>query len=172
MAEVVINSTSKMSDADLKAIAVYLKDVGASPAPSVSAPDQNVMQAGEAIYKDSCAACHQTDGVGVPHMFPPLKGNAVAQQTDPTTVLRVILEGAKTAATAKRPTTSAMPAYGWKLDDQQAAAVATYIRNSWGNKAGAVGSGKVASTRDAINARKAAPQTVGTGARVDAEQGH
>jgi mono/diheme cytochrome c family protein len=170
MAEVVVNSTSKMSDADLKAIAIYLKDVGASPAPSASVASQNVTQVGEAIYKDSCAACHQADGKGVPHMFPPLQGNAVAQQADATTVLRVILEGAKTAATAKRPTTSAMPAYGWKIDDRQIAAVATYIRNSWDNKAGAVGSDAVASVRDAINARKAAPQTVGTGARVDAEQ--
>ncbi len=172
MAEVVINSTSKMSDADLKAIAVYLKDVGASPTPSASAPDRTVMQAGEAIYRDSCAACHQGDGKGVPHMFPPLQGNAVAQQTDSTTVLRVILEGAKTVATTKRPTTSAMPAYGWKLDNQQVAAVATYIRNSWGNHAGAVGSDKVANMRSAINARKAAPQTIGTGARVDARQSH
>jgi len=172
MAEVVVNSTSKMSDADLKAIAVYLKDVGPSSAPSVSAPAQNFMQAGEAVYRDSCAACHQGNGTGVPHMFPPLQGNAMVQQADPTTVLRIILEGAKTAATAQRPTTSAMPAYGWKLDDQQIAAVATYVRNSWGNKAGPVASDMVSRMRGAINARKAAPQTVGTGARVDAQQSH
>ena len=37
--------------------------------------------------------------------------------------------------TDQRPTTSAMPAYNWKLKDDQVAAVATYVRNAWGNHA-------------------------------------
>jgi mono/diheme cytochrome c family protein len=40
-----------------------------------------------------------------------------------------------------------MPAFGWKLSDDQAAAVLTYIRNAWGNAAAAVSAGSVASAR-------------------------
>ena len=93
------------------------------------------MAAGKAIFADSCAGCHRADGKGVPRMFPPLAHNANVQQRDPTTVLRVILEGARTAPTDKAPTPFTMPAFDWKLKDDQIAAVANYVRNSWGNSA-------------------------------------
>jgi len=163
MAEVVVNSTSKMTDADLKAIAAYLKDMPAKGEASATAPEAAVMTAGQAIYEDSCSACHQASGEGVPHMFPPLKGDAVAQQSDPSTVVRVILEGAMTATTRERPTPSAMPAFDWKLSDEQVAAVATYVRNAWGNKASPVSARAVRKMRKAIAADKAAVETVGSG---------
>jgi mono/diheme cytochrome c family protein len=165
MAEVVENSTSKMSDADLAAIATYLKDQPGKGDETSSQPAQASMDAGKAIYADTCAACHQAEGKGVVRMFPPLKGDAVAQQSDPSTVIRVILEGAMTATTGQRPTGTAMPAFAWKLSDDQVAAVATYVRNAWGNKASPVSADQVAAMRTSINAGKAAPQTVGTGAK-------
>jgi mono/diheme cytochrome c family protein len=58
-----------------------------------------------------------------------------------------------------------MPAFAWKLSDDQVAAVATYVRNAWGNKASPVGADRVAAMRSSIDAGKAAPQTVGTGAK-------
>jgi mono/diheme cytochrome c family protein len=147
MAEVVQDSTSKLPDSDLRAIATYIKGVDGGKTPTPSKPDSNVMAAGKAIFADSCSGCHQADGKGVPRMFPPLAHDANVQQRDPTTVIRVILEGARTAPTDKAPTPFAMPAYGWKLSDAQIAAVATYVRNSWGNSAPPVGPDKVKDLR-------------------------
>jgi mono/diheme cytochrome c family protein len=155
MAEVVQNSTSKLPDSDLRAIATYIKDVNGGSAPTASKPDDNVMAAGKAIYADSCSACHQADGKGVPRMFPPLRHDVNAQQQDPTTVVRVILQGARTAATDKRPTPFAMPAYDWKLNDKQVAAVASYVRNAWGNSAPAVTADQVQSLRKALHQSEA-----------------
>jgi mono/diheme cytochrome c family protein len=167
MAEVVVNSTSKMSDEDLKAIATYLKDTPPAPDSKPGAPSQEVVDAGKGIYNDSCAACHEASGAGVPHMFPPLKGNAVAQQADPSTVVRVILEGAMTAATKERPTPSAMPAFAWKLSNDEIAAVATYVRNAWGNQASPVSASDVSKMRKSINAEKAGPQIAGSGIKMN-----
>lgn len=147
MAEVITNSTSRMSEADLRAIATYLKDVAGGDEPKPALPHQSAMDAGKRIYDDSCAACHSGSGDGVAHMFPPLKGNSNVQSRDPTTVIRVILDGARTVATDARPTPSSMPAYNWKLSDEEIAAVATYVRNAWGNAASEVKAGDVSSLR-------------------------
>ena len=74
------------------------------------------MDAGKAIFADACSACHQADGKGVARMFPPLVHNANVQSADATSVIRVILEGARTVPTDARPTPSSMPSFGWKLD--------------------------------------------------------
>ena len=94
MAEVVMNSTSKLTDADLNAIAVYLKD---QPAPATTEaagdPDAGMMKSGAAIYAVQCAACHGADGSGVDGLFPMLKGSALVQSVDPASVLHVVLRG-------------------------------------------------------------------------------
>jgi mono/diheme cytochrome c family protein len=138
MAEVVEDSTSRMSDADLRAIALYLKQRPASPVAGAAPPDSATMQVGAAIYADACAACHTATGAGVARLFPALTGSAAVQADDPASVLRVILHGARSAATDAAPTGAAMPGFGWKLSDAQAAGVATYVRNAWGNAAPAV----------------------------------
>jgi mono/diheme cytochrome c family protein len=147
MAEVVAFSTSQMSEADVHAIAVYLKSLPATDEHPAPAPDGATMKVGEAIFTDSCSACHRMNGQAVPGTFPPLPGNANAQQADPTTVARIILNGARSQPTAAAPTPLSMPAYGWKLTDAQVAAVATYVRNSWGNSAPVVTAGQVAAVR-------------------------
>jgi mono/diheme cytochrome c family protein len=152
MADAVTHSTSKMTDEDLAAIATYLKDrpAGTAPKPSAVASDDKAMRAGAAIYKDSCAACHKDSGDGESHLFPRLSGSAVVQSDDPTTLVRVVLQGARAVATSTMPTGPAMPAFDWRLDDAQVAAVVTYIRNSWGNAAPAVPASAVASRREAL----------------------
>src|SRR5712671_1255242 len=136
MAEVVANSTSKMSDADVRAIAVYLKDLPAGvPEPVVAPPPQAEMAAGKAIYAHACVACHEADGSGAPRIYPPLPGNANLQSADPSSTLRIILDGAQTVTTPRAPNTGSMPAYAKQLSDQQIADVTNYIRNSWGNAA-------------------------------------
>lgn len=157
MGEVVHYSTSRLTDSDLHAIAVYLKSVpGNQSAPQTSKPQDKVMAAGKGIYEDSCAACHRDSGDGVPFMFPPLKGNANVLAENPTTLIRITLEGAQTQPTDKEPTPSAMPAYDWKLDDDEIAAVITYIRNAWGNAAPAVGASDVRDLRQKLHEMKSA----------------
>ncbi len=136
MAEVVANSTSKMSDADIRAIAVYLKDLPAGKSdPVVTPPPAAEMAAGKAIYAHACVACHETDGSGAPRIYPPLPGNANLQSVDPSSALRIILDGAKTVTTPRAPNPGSMPAYAKQLSDQEIADVTNYMRNSWGNAA-------------------------------------
>jgi len=153
MGEVITLSTSKMTDEDARAIAVYLKDVMGT-APTASAPaDANVTTAGAAIYQDLCSACHAADGKGVANLFPDLTQAATVSASDPTTVLRVLLQGAQTVATDREPTGPAMPAFGWQLDDAQVAAVATFIRARFGRQAPPVSEGDVQKMRAALAAR-------------------
>lgn len=148
MQDVVTLSTSRLSDADLNAIAVYLKSLPPRRSePSMRPADVATMKVGEAVFVDNCAACHRMAGQGVPGFFPPLAGDASVQARDPTTSLRLILEGTRSPVTAARPTPLGMPAFNWKLDDDQIAAVATYIRNSWGNAAPEVSSRDVGKLR-------------------------
>lgn len=147
MGEVVAYSTSQLTDADLDAIATYLTDQPASPAARVKAADPAVLRQGQAIFVDSCSACHRMDGRGVPRFFPPLAGDANLQQSDPTTTLHFIVGGVRSTPTATQPTPLSMPSYAWKLNDAQVAAVATYIRNAWGNSAAPVSDHDVAKVR-------------------------
>jgi mono/diheme cytochrome c family protein len=138
MAEAVENSTSQMSDADLGAIAVYLKDLPASRGnggPATGAEAQ--MKAGRDGYDINCAACHGRDGKGNA-LFPALAGNPNVLQVRDDTIARVVLAGTRAAATPKAPTGPAMPSLAWKLSNQQAADILTYVRNTWGNTAPAV----------------------------------
>ena len=150
MGEVVAYSTSLLSDLDLAAIATYLKSLPASPTLSSPAPSASAMRAGSAIFFDGCTACHLGGGRGQPGMFPPLQGSAVAQQNDPTGVIRLILAGTRTAPTRTRPSFQSMPSFAWKLSDQEVADVATYVRNSWGNHAPPVEPHEVAAIRSRL----------------------
>ena len=147
MGEVVGFSTSQMTDADLSAVAAYLADRPPSPTITVPAPSEALMRQGRAIWQDACSACHREEAQGVPRYFPPLKGDANLQQSDPTTVIHYILAGARHTPTASAPTPLSMPPFAWKLDDEQVAAVATYARNSWGNSAAEVTPKQVADLR-------------------------
>lgn len=152
MAEAITNSTSKLDDQDLMAIAVYLKDL---PPDSVTAlvpiaASDKRMVAGQAIYKDTCSACHQDSGEGARRLFPALAGSAVAQQSDPTTLIRVVLAGSQGVATAAAPTAPAMPSFAWRLNDEEVASLLTYVRNSWGNAAAPVEAADVAKLRESL----------------------
>jgi mono/diheme cytochrome c family protein len=147
MAQVVSESTSLMSDADLRAMAVYLKDQPASPSREPRPVDIGAMTRGAAVFSDACASCHLADGRGQPRYFPPLTGDAAVQQADPASLTHMILAGVRTGPTASRPTPLSMPSFAWKLTDQQIADVATFTRNSWGNHAPPVSAGAVAKMR-------------------------
>jgi mono/diheme cytochrome c family protein len=148
MADVVMNSTSQMSGADIRAIAVYLKDLSPGVAEATASPPPPAQMAeGEKLYKGACVACHEADGSGAPRIYPPLPGNANLQSADPSSALRVILDGAETVTTPRAPNKGSMPAYARKMSDQEIADVTTYIRNAWGNVAPAVTAEQVAKAR-------------------------
>ena len=131
MALVVKNSTSQMSEADLSAMATYLKDIPANSTlrQGKPAPDPT-RAAGAALYLDHCAGCHQAGGRGMPGVFPPLAGNGVVLASDPADILKVVLHGVP--AQGKYVP---MPAFAGQLNDQQVADLANYLRTSWGNAA-------------------------------------
>jgi len=89
-------------------------------------PVQELMQRGEKVYAANCAACHQADGRGTP-AFPPLAGSKTASGPK---------EGHIDTVLNGRPST-AMQSFK-QLGNADLAAVITYERNSWGNKAGEV----------------------------------
>ena len=152
MGEEIVHSSSHMTDDDLKAIAVYLKSlVPAERAhrTALAASDAR-MVAGQAIYKDNCAACHTDAGTGIPRLFARLAGSHAVQSDDPTTLIRVVLAGSQGAATPGAPTSPAMPSFGWRLNDAQVASVLTYIRNAWGNAASAVSADQVSAVRGSL----------------------
>ena len=148
MAEVVGHSTQYLSDADLTAIAVYLKSLPPSGrAADAKAPDAAQMQVGEQIYVDNCQTCHQADGAGLRGVWPALRGSIVAESRQPMTGIQLVLWGGDAAVTRTAPNVFTMPNYGEKLGDDQIAAVLTYIGNSWGNRAPAVTAADVRSLR-------------------------
>jgi mono/diheme cytochrome c family protein len=159
MADAVTHSTSQLTDADLRAIAIYLKDLpsgGGVAAQPVSARDP-AMQRGQAIYNHQCAACHTAGGEGIVGLFPRLSGAPLVQQSQATSLIRAVLEGARAVATDGAPTGPAMPSFAWKLSDAEVAAVVTYVRNSWGNAAPSVSASDVRNMRQALHHQAQAP---------------
>ena len=156
MANVVQNSISKLDDEDVRAIAVYLKSLPAPPPEPAHSVDPAAMTRGAAVYTAKCAVCHGADGAGVSER-PPLRGSPNVQARNPATLIKYVLGGNRTAATAAYPRVSAMPAMASQLDDAQIADVITYVRNAWGDAAPPVKPRQVAR----IRAASAPPPTEG-----------
>ncbi len=151
MAAVITYSTSLMDDGDRRAIAVYLKGQAASPDTASSSAESSSMKRGAEIYSDACSSCHFADGVGQPELFPPLGQNSMLQQSNPIGVEHLILAGGRIGTSPSRPSPLSMPSFAWKLNDQEIADVATYIRNSWGNRASPVTAADVGNARKKLN---------------------
>ncbi|POA35123.1 MULTISPECIES: cytochrome c [unclassified Pseudomonas] len=157
MSDVVEHSMQYMSDDDLTAIARYLKSLPANDPNDQPHPyDPQVAQAlwkgddskpGASVYIDNCAACHRTDGHGYTRVFPALAGNPVLQSDDPTSLIKIVLKGGTLPATHTAPSTFTMPAFAWRLSDQEVADVVNFIRTSWGNKGAQIKPADVAGVR-------------------------
>lgn len=144
MAEVVLRSTQHLDDADLQAIAVFLKSLpqrGASR-PAAAAPSAESMARGGRLYEEHCASCHGKSGEGATAgdriAYPPLAGNRAVALDPPANLIRVVANGGFPPATAGNPRPFGMPPFSQVLKDDQIADLLTYIRNSWGHAAGAV----------------------------------
>lgn len=150
MAEVVVRSTQHWRAQDLQALAIYLRDeaVPAAPARERSAPAPATLALGRQLYGQQCAVCHGSEGQGVPGAFPRLAGNASVNLAEPRNLLLAVLEGGYPAATPQRPRPHGMPPFGHVLSDAQVAAVASYVRNAWGNQAPEVATMEVYRARE------------------------
>lgn len=153
MAEAVEHSTQYFNDQDLKAIATYLRSLPASPTakPTAFVMDKTKHDQAALRYEVDCSACHGLSGEGITGMVPAFAGNT-AMQNDPTNMIHALLDGARAPHTEGRPTSAGMPAFSWKLNDQEMADVLNYVRNSWGNEAAEVKASDVATLRKATDA--------------------
>lgn len=140
MAEVVLHSTQHMDEADLRAMAVYLQGLDRGPAPAGPfVPAESAQLAlGEQVYRQHCIDCHGERGEGAPGAYPALAGNRAVTMPSSVNTLQAILSGGFAPATAGHPQPYGMPPYRTVLNNAEIAAVASFIRQSWGNQAGAV----------------------------------
>jgi mono/diheme cytochrome c family protein len=154
MAEELSPGSSHMTDADVEAIATFLKSVGGGAKTKVAAAaSSGQMRAGKAIYRDVCSACHGLDGKGVAGLYPGLASAPSVRAADPRNLIRVVLRGARSVATDQTPTAPAMPAFAWQLSDDQIAAVLTYLRNEGTARANPIEAARVRSERAALALR-------------------
>jgi mono/diheme cytochrome c family protein len=142
MADVVLHGTQHLNDADLRAMAVYLKDLPAhDPGRNAVEPvDPQQLARGEKLYAQQCAQCHGDNGEGATGVYPRLAGNRAVTLETPHNVVQAILGGGFAPATAGHPRPYGMPPYRTLLTDEEVAAVASFVRQSWGNQAPAVSS--------------------------------
>lgn len=147
MAGIVSGSTQHLSGHDLNAMAIYLKSLppGGETRPSTP-PSEAVMSTGGRLYEQHCAACHRAAGKGSPPAWPPLAGNSSVLAESANNVVLMILKGGYAPTTQGNPRPHGMPPFHG-LSDSDIAALATYVRNSWGNDAGAVSAHQVAPLR-------------------------
>ncbi|MGC4193164.1 MAG: cytochrome c [Thermomicrobiales bacterium] len=107
---------------------------GAQESTPATPNDQLAM--GEQIFTGVCIACHQPGGAGVQGIYPNLAGNPLITIDDPTYVITTVLNGR-----------GGMPRFAGTYDDEQIAAIVTYIRGSWGNTGAPVTAEQVAKVR-------------------------
>jgi mono/diheme cytochrome c family protein len=156
MAEVTYNSLQYMSDADIRAMAVYLKSLPADQ-PLAGDPNAAPLRAdvggayteGRRIYAQRCATCHGAEGRGKPPHYPPLAANQSISMTSSVNAIRMVLNGGYPPGTRRNPMPYGMPPFAQELSDDSIAAVVTYIRTAWGNR------GAPVSTRDVNQLRSA-----------------
>jgi mono/diheme cytochrome c family protein len=136
MAEVVLGSTQHLSDADLAAMATYLKALPqTAAAPTAAAPGATGSAGGAQLYERHCAQCHGERGEGVPGAYPPLAGNRAVVMPSAVNLVQTVLGGGFAPATAGNPRPFGMPPFVLALNEREVAAVISHIRSAWGNRA-------------------------------------
>ena len=183
MTEVVHDSTQYFSEADLQAVAHYLKSLspggGAPAAPEATAapepPNGLYSTRGGLGYAQFCAACHRRDGQGAAEVFPPLAHNDSVLSDDPTSVIHIALTGWTAAETAHKGHAFSMPEYS-SLSDEELADILSFVRTSWGNHGNPVTQSQVQAMREELElsskepARFAAPRFSALPSSANADQ--
>ncbi|MFZ6863282.1 c-type cytochrome [Undibacterium sp. Ji67W] len=145
MAEVFANSLQHLTANDREAMTLYLRSLASKPdsiqkyRPEYSQQVfTKMMEKGAVLYKAHCADCHGNTGEGVSGIYPALKQNNSVTMPGIANAIRIILTGGFPPVSRQYARPYGMPPFGSLLDDNEVALVLTYIRNSWGNQAGAV----------------------------------
>ena len=149
MNEVIMNGTRHLSDSDVNAMVVYLKSLPSKETDTGSTANNKVLGMGRTLYNLHCGTCHLPTGLGDEEVAPRLAGGSLVVQTsNPASLINVILDGPESPdpplpAKWRNP----MEDFRYLLDDEEIAALASYVRNSWGNTAGKVTAKQVAKQR-------------------------
>lgn len=143
MSEVVRESLQHLADADLRAMAVYLKslphETPAKEAQAALAPDgERILRQGASLYEKHCVDCHKASGAGEPPHIPALSGNHAVMLASPVNPIRTVMHGGYPPSTLGNPRPFGMPPFGNILSDEDVAAVVSFVRNNWGNRASMV----------------------------------
>jgi len=140
MNDVIGNSTRLLSDADIRAMAAYLKSLPSIERSGTQSLSRRESGAGETLYTIHCGTCHLPTGRGAKpgeELGPPLAGSAVVQAPDPYSLINIILYGTQVVTpTPPKAWKNMKPLYD-ALDDDEVAQLANYSRTSWGNRGGA-----------------------------------
>jgi alcohol dehydrogenase (quinone), cytochrome c subunit len=156
MIDVVNNSTPYLNDNDVNAMAAYLKSLSATTQQAAYTYDNvtttalqaaKSLDAGGKIYNGYCLTCHGADGKGQVPFLPPLAGNSVVMDNDPSSLINLVLNGAQTIVAKGAPDSYRMPQYRVQLTDDEIASVLSFVRNAWGNGAPAVAADAVKKLR-------------------------
>ena len=142
MAEVTYNSLQYLTDADVRAMAVYLKSLARKAArrsprlqPCRRSESSLLMRARpDRLRRRSARAATARDGRGMPPHYPPLAGNQSIQMKSAVNPIRMVLNGGYPPGTAGNPMPYGMPPFAQILSDDEVAAVVSYIRVAWGNR--------------------------------------
>ena len=148
MIDAINNSTQYLSDADLTAMATYLKSLPANEAPSAVAAAAPTDKA----YTQQCAACHLADGKGHAPYIAPLAANPAVMDPDPSSLINITLNGSSRVVVDGMPDAYRMPQFRVLLKDDEVADIVSFIRASWGTKGGPVTADQVAQIRKATDA--------------------
>ncbi len=134
---------------------VYLGDKSVSAAPVKAAANASAsgsltlaqqIKAGEALYNGTCSVCHQSNGAGLPNVFPPLAGSDYLN-ADKVRAAKVVLNGLSGKITVNGNSyDSVMPPMS-QLNDDEVANILTFVMNSWGNKGGQLSADEIKSIR-------------------------
>ena len=107
MAEVVFRSTQYLTDADLRAMAMFLKrlpqSTPAAPRAIARSAAADAVERGRRLYREQCEGCHGPQGEGARGAYPALAGNRAVVMDSPTNVIRAVLSGGFQPATAGNP---------------------------------------------------------------------
>jgi len=107
----------------------------AAAATEVAAKEESLPEQGKKVFAANCVACHQLTGLGVPGAFPPLAGSEYVLGS-PKRLSMILLKGLQGPVEVKGAKfNGAMPAWEKALTDKKIAAVLSFIRQEWGNKA-------------------------------------
>lgn len=149
MNEVIQNSTRHLSESDVVAMSVYLKSLPANDQDRGAAADDDVIRMGMTMYNVHCGTCHLPTGLGDAESGASLAGGSlVVRASNPASLINVILYAPELPdpplPTVRRED---MHPFGDLMSDEEIAALATYLRSSWGNTGGLVTAKQVAAQR-------------------------